>query len=151
MKTIIETIIRAVMALIVIGAFIYLTSCAPFQTQATTAPNDATSLPVDEDQLMTGCVSACTVFEFTSCGQAMQRSMGFGQMLTAAEEVVQEILEAYEDLTEAQADCTAKCLTLADFIANRDPPEELPLQCLSGLDDYSGDICDAVDECFSHE
>jgi hypothetical protein len=146
MKTIIETIIRAAMALIVIGAGMYLTSCAPFQTQTTTAPNDAPS--VDEDQIMTGCVAACTVFEFTVCSQAMQRSLGFGEMLTAAEEVVQEALSAYEELTAAQADCTAKCLTLADSLAHRDPPEELPLECLLGLASHSGDICDAVDECF---
>ena len=115
--------------------------CSWFQNQPT-APTDDSNL-IDEDKLMAACIGTCMVFEFTACGQAMQRSLPIGQMLEATQEVVETVTETVEGLTEAQAGCTAKCITLADSLAHMDTPEELPFECLAEADD-----CEAVDGCF---
>ena len=96
-----------------------------------------------EDKLMKACGAACMAYEFTDCGQTMQRNLNVGEMLTAGQEVVETVIEVVEELTEAQAVCAAKCLTLADSLAHNATPEELPFGCLANVKS-----CEAVDECF---
>ena len=116
--------------------------CSWFQNQPT-APSDAPPIQIEDDKLMAACVITCMAFEFTTCGQTMQRSLPIGQILEATQDVVETVTETVENLSAAQADCTAKCITLADSLAHMDTPDELPFECLADAED-----CEAVDGCF---
>ena len=115
--------------------------CSWFQSQPT-APVDEPPIQLNESELTAACVLSCMVFEFTSC-QAMDRAVVFGQVLEATQEAIETVTETVDNLTDAQIHCTAKCLTLADSLAQMANPEELPFECLAEADD-----CEVVNGCF---
>lgn len=140
----VNTFVLAVGVLFLVLVCMHLTSCGAIVPGSTGtsgggSPGDVVSPEVAQE----GCVAACVAFDFAQCTGEVKRSLPVGEIVSAAQEQVDELLEAVQELTLAQAECAVKCQDLV--LTHNDMVDRVDLDCLMGLS--PGSACADVAAC----